>query len=82
MHEIIYLEALRDYTCIVTSNRKYAVLSPLGTLIKEKGFSSFVRIHRSYAIQKHYVTKITSKEIFLANRVLPIGRSYKEQLNF
>jgi two-component system, LytTR family, response regulator len=81
LHEIVYLEALRDYTSVVTTTRKYAVLSPLGTLIKEKAFSSFVRIHRSYAIQKHFLNKISSKGILVNNIMLPVGRVYKEILN-
>ena len=78
LHEIIYLEALKDYTSIITANLKYAVLSSLGNLIKEKTFSSFVRIHRSYAVQKNYIKKISSGEVVLSNNIsLPIGRSFK-----
>jgi len=78
MHEIIYLEALKDYTRIITPNHKYAVLSPLGNLIKNKAFSSFIRIHRSYAVQKHYIQNISSGEVLLSNNIaLPIGRSFK-----
>lgn len=78
LHEIIYLEALKDYTGIVTPKRKYCVLTPLGNLLKEKAFRSFVRIHRSYAIQKHFVTGMTAREVVINNMPLPIGRSYKE----
>jgi DNA-binding LytR/AlgR family response regulator len=78
MHEIIYLEALKDYTRIVTPQKKYAVLSPLGTIIKEKPFKSFIRIHRSFAVQKNYVRNIGSGELTLNNNItLPIGRSFK-----
>ena len=78
LHEIIYLEALKDYTRIITPTHKYAVLSPLGSLIKEKAFSSFVRIHRSYAVPKNYVKNIGTSEVILYNDVaLPIGRSFK-----
>ena len=78
MHEIIYLEALKDYTRIVTPQNKYAVLSPLGTIIKEKPFKSFIRIHRSFAVQKNYVRNIGSGELTLNNNItLPIGRSFK-----
>jgi len=80
LHEIIYLEALKDYTGIVTAQRKYAVLSPLGNLIKEKAFSSFIRIHRSYAVQKNYIQKISSGELLVKNITLPVGRTYKEAL--
>ena len=78
LHEIIYLEALKDYTGIITNKKKYCVLTPLGNLLKEKAFHSFIRIHRSYAIQKHFIDKITPKEVMINNMLLPIGRSYKE----
>ncbi len=81
LHEIIYLEALKDYTGIITAGRKYAVLTPLGTLIKEKAFSNFIRIHRSYAVQKHFVKKISSGEVVVNDIVLPVGRTFKEALN-
>jgi DNA-binding LytR/AlgR family response regulator len=81
LHEIIYLEALNNYTSIVTKGRKYAVLSTLGNLIKEKSFQSFVRIHRSYAVQKHFIDKISHGEVWVNNILLPVGRKYKEALN-
>jgi two-component system, LytTR family, response regulator len=81
LHEIIYLEALNNYTSIVTKGRKYAVLSTLGNLIKEKSFQSFVRIHRSYAVQKHFIDKISHGEVLVNNILLPVGRKYKEALN-
>lgn len=82
LHEIIYLEALKDYTRIITPNHKYAVLSPLGSLIKEKAFSSFIRIHRSYAVQKNFIKKINSGEVWVNDIALPVGRSYKDSLDF
>lgn len=82
LHEILYLEALKDYTLIVTERKRHCVLSSIGNLLKEEHFQSFVRIHRSYAIQKQFVQKINSNEIVLNNNaIIPIGRSYKENLN-
>jgi DNA-binding LytR/AlgR family response regulator len=81
IQEIIYLEALKDYTGIVTKSRKYCVLSPLGSLIKEKAFQSFVRIHRSYAIHRHAVSEISAKGIRVNDILLPVGRSYKESVD-
>jgi DNA-binding LytR/AlgR family response regulator len=80
LHEIIYLEALRDYTGVVTAKKKYCVLSSIGNLLGEKAFTSFVRIHRSYAVQKHFINKVTPKEVFVNEISLPVGRSYKEGL--
>lgn len=79
MHDILYLEALRDYTCIVTSQKKHYVLNTLGALLQESDFSSFVRIHRSYAVQKQFIQKINIHEVQLHNgAVIPVGRSYKK----
>jgi two-component system, LytTR family, response regulator len=80
LHEIIYFEALNNYTSIVTTSRKYAVLSTMGNLLKEKAFSSFIRIHRSYAVQKHFIRKISSGEMLVDEIVLPVGRSYSEEI--
>ncbi|MET0463220.1 MAG: LytTR family DNA-binding domain-containing protein [Chitinophagaceae bacterium] len=78
LHDILYLEALKDYTGIVTRERKVSVRMPLGSLLKEQGFVNFVRIHRSYAIQRHFIKEVSSRGIRLNDLVLPIGRSYKE----
>ena len=58
LHEILYLEALKDYTLVVTDKKRHCVLSSIGNLLKETHFQSFIRIHRSYAVQKQYIKKI------------------------
>jgi two-component system, LytTR family, response regulator len=78
LHDIIYLEGLKDYTRIITKGRKYAVLSSIGNLLIEPAFHSFVRIHRSYAVQANYIDKISTQQVHIQDFTLPIGRSYKE----
>ncbi|MCE7042033.1 LytTR family DNA-binding domain-containing protein [Dyadobacter sp. CY312] len=80
LHDIVYLEALKDYTRIVTTSKKYSVLVSIGNLLMETAFQSFLRIHRSYAVQRHYIDRITSQEVFVQEFTLPIGRSYKDVL--
>jgi two-component system, LytTR family, response regulator len=83
LHEILYLEALKNYTILVTEGKRHCVLSNLGEILLEEKFHSFVRIHRSFAIQKQFIQKIGSQEIELKNNVfIPIGRSFKDNLNF
>jgi DNA-binding LytR/AlgR family response regulator len=82
LYDIIYLEALKDYTGIITRQKKYCVLSPLGHMLKEKSFQNFIRVHRSYAVQKHFIDKITPKEVMVGGISLPIGRSYKDAISF
>nr|MBP7558723.1 response regulator transcription factor [Chitinophagaceae bacterium] len=79
-HEILYLEALKDYTGIITAQKKYLVLSPLGTLIKEKPFGEFIRIHRSYAVHRGQVKKIMPGQVIVHDITLPVGRAFKDIL--
>lgn len=78
LHDIVYLEALKDYTRIITTSKKYSVLSSIGQLLHETAFSSFLRIHRSYAVQPHFINKVSSQQVFVQNYSLPVGRSYKD----
>jgi len=83
LHEILYLEALKNYTILVTEGKRHCVLSNLGEILQEEKFQSFVRIHRSFAVQKQFIQKIGSQEIELKNNIsIPVGRSYKDNLNF
>lgn len=82
LHDILYLEALKDYTKIVTSQKRHCVLSSIGLLLKESNFNSFIRVHRSYAVQKQFIKKILTNEVLLHNDIaIPVGRSYKTNLN-
>ncbi|MDQ0477665.1 MULTISPECIES: LytTR family DNA-binding domain-containing protein [Chryseobacterium] len=82
LHDIFYIEALGDYSLIITSQKRHCVLSSIGNLLKEVDFQSFVRIHRSFAVQRQFVQKINMHEIILNNEaVIPVGRSFKDNLN-
>jgi two-component system, LytTR family, response regulator len=56
------------------------VLSTIGNLLKEEGFRSFVRVHRSFAVQKHAIGRLTSQEVVVGEVALPVGRSYRDGL--
>lgn len=79
LHDIWYVEALKDYCILVTAHKRYCVFSGIGNLLKEDHFKSFVRIHRSYAVQKQFVEKVGTQTVTLINDItLPIGNSFKE----
>ena len=80
--DIIYCEGLKDYTQIYTSKK----LKPIITLQNLKSFGErlpardFVRIHRSYIVSLGYIDSITKKEVEIADKILPIGNSYRHHL--
>ncbi len=78
LQDVIYLNSLQNYTMIYTNNQKYCISSTIGTLLTEKKMSAFLRVHKSFAVNKFHIHSISSKEIKLTNGTLiPIGRSYK-----
>lgn len=81
LYEVSHIEALKDYSILVTPHKRYCVLSSIGNLLKETHFQSFVRIHRSFAVQKQFVEKVGTHTLVLTNQTsLPIGQSFKGQL--
>jgi DNA-binding LytR/AlgR family response regulator len=77
LHEIQYLEALKDYTRINTPGKNYCVLGTLQAMLNKAEFKSFLRIHRSYAVHPHKITGIDMRQVHLNDIKLPVGRSYK-----
>ena len=41
---------------------------------------SFLRVHKSYIINKEKITRISGQRIFLDDNEIPIGRTYKEEV--
>ncbi len=82
LHTILYLQAMKDYTLLFTAEKRHCVLTSLGNLLKEDAFQSFVRVHRSFAVQGTYIQRIGTNEVVLNNeQTIPLGRGYKENIN-
>lgn len=76
--EIMYIEAMEGYVKIYRENGECTVsrviLKNIGNQLPEK---DFIRIHRSFIIQKSKIKSFNKREVNLKNgKVLPIGRQY------
>lgn len=81
--DILYLEALKDYTRIVTTEKRHCILDSIGNILHKSYFGSFIRIHRSYAVPRHLIRSKNTHEVELVHQIkLPIGRTYKSNLDF
>lgn len=80
-NEILMIEGLDDYIQIHLADKSKIVarLSMKGILEKlpEK---DFVRVHRSYIIPVKKVKTIVNKNIQIENFIIPIGDTYKEEI--
>ncbi len=82
IHDILYLEAMKDYTKIVTTGQQYLVLSTLNGIIEKLPEDKFVRIHRSFVVNKNKVEAFQKNKVRIQSAELPIGKLYRHGLNF
>jgi len=76
--DIIYLESMKDYTKIKTlSGQSILVLETMLSLLKQLPDGQFIRIHRSYAVNKRRVQTVSSSKIGIQGLELPVGKSFK-----
>lgn len=76
--EILYIEALDNYSRIFTQKKTYTtLLSLIGmhTLLPE---NKFIRMHRSYIIAKEKINHFSRDFVVVEGKKLPIGRVYAE----
>jgi len=78
IHDILYLEAMRDYTRITTVTKQYLVLTTLNGITEKLPSDVFVRIHRSYVVNRNKVDVIQKNKIKIQSQELPIGKLYKD----
>ncbi len=81
-HDIVYLEAMRDYTKITTVTKQYLVLTTLNGITEKLPPDIFVRIHRSYVVNRTKIDAIQKNKINIQSHELPIGKLYKHALSF
>ena len=79
--DILYIEGLKDYVKIYTQNETRPILSlmSLKSLEEELPSDSFVRVHRSYIIQKNKIECINKSRIVIQKKEIPIGETYRQQ---
>jgi len=77
--DIIYLEALTNYTRVVTNVRKYITLQNLKKFLELLPAADFIRIHRSFAVSTHRIQSIDKNEIQVEEIRLPLGKTYRQQ---
>ncbi|MGL4597732.1 MAG: response regulator [Bacteroidia bacterium] len=80
--DIFFIEALKDYVVINTSNARYTIHSTMKDIEKKLSPNEFVRVHRSFIVRLDKIVSIEHPNLQLEDekKPIPIGGSYKEEL--
>ena len=79
--DILYIESLKEYVRIYTMDQEIITKFQLGQIEAQLPKADFLRIHRSFLVAKERIDAHTGTAIEIRNKQLPIGRSYKDQVN-
>lgn len=80
LKNILYIEGLKDYVKIYEENSTKPIMSLMSMKAMEDMLPSdrFMRVHRSYIVQKEKIRIIEHNRIVFGNTYIPIGDSYKQ----
>jgi DNA-binding LytR/AlgR family response regulator len=78
IEDILYVEGLREYVTYVLESQKIISLESLRSLEQSLPADLFLRVHKSFIINKKKVQSIEGNQIEIKGRKIPIGKSYKE----
>ena len=78
LKDITYIESLKDYVRVKTTNGKEIIsLQKISYLEKKLPSDCFLRIHKSYLISLRKISAFTANAVEINGQEVPIGRSYK-----
>jgi DNA-binding LytR/AlgR family response regulator len=78
--EILFCEVQGNISKVILKDRKIEVYLPFYKLIEQLPCPEFVRIHRSFLVNKHFVNMIDGNNVVIGNENLPISPSNKEEI--
>lgn len=81
LNDILWIESMKDYVKIKTITLGQLVTYQRISYLEEKlPEPHFIRIHRSFIVNRHHITAFSTAGITVSNKTLPIGRLYKNQV--
>ncbi|MGB0916526.1 MAG: LytR/AlgR family response regulator transcription factor [Flavobacteriales bacterium] len=78
--DILYAQAYDNYTLVFVKDKKFTITHTLKTVEGKLPSDQFARIHRSYVINLNAIKKILEGSVEIADKQIPIGRTYQHFL--
>ncbi|UYQ95461.1 LytTR family DNA-binding domain-containing protein [Chitinophaga horti] len=79
LHEILFVEALRNYVAIQTTSQKILTLQNLRSFEEALPSQQFIRVHKSFIVSISKVDSVEKQRIFMGAHLVPVGDTYVKQ---
>jgi DNA-binding LytR/AlgR family response regulator len=77
-NSILFAEASGNHTRIVTTTQTLNPAMSFLTLEKLLPADLFIKVHRSFLINKAHIDRIEGNRIFIGKHEIPVGKSYRD----
>jgi DNA-binding LytR/AlgR family response regulator len=78
LHEILYLEGIKDYVKIVLPDQRILTKASIGNFLELLPADRFIRVHKSFAVALSMISAYSVQGIEIDGRQIPVGRTYKK----
>ena len=78
---IQYIEAARNYTKVITTDELITIREKFSDVFASLNHIDFIQVHKSFAVSKKHIKSIEGNRIFIAESIIPIGKTYKVSIN-
>ncbi len=76
--DVLFIEGMRDYRKIHTTQKKIMTLQTFGDLEKEIPENIICRVHKSYMVAIDKIDSVEKDRIYIQNVVIPVSETYKK----
>lgn len=80
LEELLYAEALRDFTKVVTLRKRIIASCNLKYFLSLLPSDKWQRTHRSFAVNLDKVNAMNHEALWIGEVEIPIGKTYREEL--
>lgn len=76
--DVLFIEGLKDYVVIQTTEQKVITRMNLTTTAKQLPITNFLRVSKSYIVNTTHIESFDNNDIFIKTFEIPIGSSYRD----
>lgn len=78
--DLLYVEAALNYVILHTSNNKMVVYLTIKGIIEDLPSTSFVKVHKSFIVNRNKINSIEGNIIRIGKAEIPISQNYHEEV--
>ncbi|MGF7077626.1 LytR/AlgR family response regulator transcription factor [Mucilaginibacter sp. 3215] len=79
LHDIMFIEGLKDYISIFTSAERIITLQGMKKMEDALPEKHFVRVHKSYIVALNKIDSIERSRIQIGEKIIPVGDTYRDE---